>query len=320
MIIARNKTLVIDGDDAQKVLSALNSDTRLLMLSLLSHRAMNMSALTEALGQPHSTVAFNLKQLEDAGLLRVQYIPGTRGKQKMISKNYDEILLKLPGVNIEAELDIVEVSMPIGNYKRFQAKPTCGLASDTKFIGLIDDPRSFYEPEHVYAQIMWFRSGYVEYDFPNNLPYGSVATEIELSMEICSEAPEYELDWPSDITLWVNGIEVGTWTSPGDFGGVKAKLTPSWWSLDQTTHGLLKRWRITQEGSFIDGERLSPVSIRDVNIQDAAHIEVKLGVKPDARHPGGMNLFGKRFGNYEQDIVMRTRYAFQEGERPYKIK
>ena len=65
MIIARNKTLVIDGEDAIKVLAALNSDTRLLMLSLLSHRAMNMSALTEALGLPHSTVAFNLKQLEE---------------------------------------------------------------------------------------------------------------------------------------------------------------------------------------------------------------------------------------------------------------
>lgn len=320
MIIARNKTLVVEGEEALKVLSALNSDTRLLILSLLSHRAMNVSSLTEALDLPHSTVNFNLKQLEDAGLLNIQYMPGTRGRQKMISKNYDEILLKLPGVAIEADQDVVEVSMPIGNYKKFDARPTCGLASESKYIGLIDDPRSFYEPEHVYAQLIWFRTGFVEYDFPNNLPYGSVATEIEISMEICSEAPEYDLDWPSDITLWVNGIEVGTWTSPADFGGVKAKLTPAWWSLDQTTHGLLKRWRITQEGSFIDGERISNLTMTDLKIEEANHVEVRLGVKPDSRHPGGLNLFGRRFGNYEQDIIMRTRYAFREGERPYKIK
>ncbi|GEM44546.1 ArsR/SmtB family transcription factor [Deinococcus cellulosilyticus] len=320
MIIARNKTLVVEGEEALKVLSALNSDTRLLILSLLSHRAMNVSALTEALGLPHSTVNFNLKQLEDAGLLNIQYMPGTRGRQKMISKNYDEILLKLPGVAIEADQDVVEVSMPIGNYKKFEVKPTCGLASESKYIGLIDDPRSFYEPEHVYAQLIWFRTGFVEYDFPNNLPYGSVATEVEISMEICSEAPEYDLDWPSDITLWVNGTEVGTWTSPADFGGVKAKLTPAWWSLDQTTHGLLKRWRITSEGAYIDGEKISAVTTTDLKIEEANHVEVRIGVKPDARHPGGLNLFGRRFGNYEQDVIMRTRYAFREGERPYKIK
>jgi predicted transcriptional regulator len=38
---------------------------------------------------------------------------------------------------------------------------------------MIDDPRSFYEPEHVFAQLIWFKQGFVEYDFPNNLPYGA---------------------------------------------------------------------------------------------------------------------------------------------------
>lgn len=56
--------------------------------------------------------------------------------------------------------------MPVGNYKRISVKPTCGLATDSKCIGMIDDARSFYEPEHVFAQILWFRQGFVEYDFP----------------------------------------------------------------------------------------------------------------------------------------------------------
>jgi predicted transcriptional regulator len=320
MIVARNKTLVVDGDGALNVLQALGSETRLLILSLLSHRVMNVSDLTAALGLPHSTVNFNLKQLEDAGLLQIQYTPGTRGRQKLISKRYDEVLLKLPGVEIESNKDIVEVSMPIGNYKRFDIRPTCGIATETKFIGMIDDARSFYEPEHVFAQILWFKEGFVEYDFPNNVPYGSEATELELSMELCSEAPEYDLDWPSDITLWINDIEIGTWTSPGDFGGEKGRLTPAWWQMDQTQYGVLKRWRVTREGSFIDGEKLLGVTLEDLNLGANNHIPVRLGIKADAQHVGGINLFGRKFGNYPQDLMMRIQYAFREGERPYKLK
>jgi predicted transcriptional regulator len=320
MIVARNKTLIVDGDGALNVLQALGSETRLLILSLLSHRVMNVSDLTAALGLPHSTVNFNLKQLEDAGLLQIQYTPGTRGRQKLISKRYDEVLLKLPGVEIESTKDVVEVSMPIGNYKRFDIKPTCGIATETKFIGMIDDARSFYEPEHVFAQILWFKEGFVEYDFPNNVPYGSEATELELSMEICSEAPEYDLDWPSDITLWINNVEIGTWTSPGDFGGEKGRLTPAWWQMDQTQYGVLKRWRVTRKGSFIDGEKLLPITLDDLKLSANNHIPVRIGIKSDAKNVGGINLFGRKFGNYPQDLMMRIQYAFKEGERPYKLK
>lgn len=118
--------------------------------------------------------------------------------------------LKLPGVGTKSSQDVVEVSMPIANHKRFDVRPTCGLASEGKFIGMSDDPRSFYEPEHVFAQILWFKEGFVEYDFPNNLPCGAEATDLELSVEVCAEAPEYDLDWPSDITVWINGTELGT--------------------------------------------------------------------------------------------------------------
>jgi predicted transcriptional regulator len=34
-------------------------------------------------------------------------------------------------------------------------------------------------------------------------------------------------------------------------------------------------------------------------------IRVRIEVTPDARHPGGVNVFGRGFGNYDQDIVLR---------------
>ncbi|MFX9246770.1 transcriptional regulator, partial [Acinetobacter baumannii] len=88
---------------------------------------------------------------------------------------------------------------------------------------------SFYEPDKVNAQLLWFKQGYVEYRFPNRTPYDCLLTGIEVSMEICSEAPLHNPDWPSDITLWINGVETGTWQSPGDFGGERGLLTPVWW-------------------------------------------------------------------------------------------
>jgi predicted transcriptional regulator len=315
-----NRRLTVEGEAAVPVLRALDSETRMLIFSLLSHEGMNVSELAEAMGMAHSTVSTNLKMLEEAGLLVVQYVPGTRGSQKLVAKRYDEILIKLPGVAVEADQDVVEISMPIGNYHRIDVKPTCGLASDSKFIGMLDDVRSFYEPEHVFAQLLWFGQGYVEYAFPNNVPRGAITTELELSAEICSEAPQYDHNWPSDITLWINGVEVGTWTSPGDFGGKRGNLTPAWWPEDQTQYGVLKRWKVNAEGSFIDGEALSPVKLADLKLENANHIEVRLGVKPDARNVGGMNLFGRRFGNYPQDLLMRLRYTFPEGQKVHKVK
>lgn len=321
MAISGNKILFVDGESALPVLKALASETRMLILGMLSHNILNVTELAAALGLPHSTVNFNLKQLEAAGLLHVEYEPGTRGSQKLCSKRYDEIQVRMPGVAVQSDnTERTEISMPIGNYRHLEAKPTCGLASETKIIGMLDDPRSFFELEHLFAQMLWFRQGYVEYAFPNNLPYGATAVALELSLEICSEAPQYDPDWPSDITIWINNLEIGTWTSPGDLGGSRARLTPDWWQLDQSTHGFLKRWRVTDGGTVIDGEGLSAVTIDALALGANNHIAVRIGVKADARHVGGINLFGRKSGNYPQDIVMRLEYAFAQDTKPVRLR
>ncbi len=320
MPIAGSRTLVAEGERALTIIRAVDSETRLSMLSLLSHSPMNVSELTAAMQLPHSTVNFNLKLLEAAGLLDVQYMPGTRGRQKLISKRYEEILIQLPGAAISAQPNVVEISMPIGNYRHSDVLPTCGLATEAKLIGLVDDARSFFEPEHVFAQIIWFRHGTLGYDFPNNLPHGAEASELEVSFELCSEAPEHDLDWPSDITVWLNNTEIGTWTSPADFGGSRGKLTPLWWPINHSQFGVLKRFKINREGSFIDGKQVSSLPISALNLTGQPQIQMKVGVKSDARYQGGVNLYGRKFGNIEQDIVMRLWYEFREGERPYVIK
>ncbi|MYN28695.1 ArsR/SmtB family transcription factor [Duganella levis] len=308
-----NRALLVEGDAVLPLVKALSSETRQAMLALLTHKVLNLSELAATMNLPHSTVSFNVNQLEAVGLVVVETEPGTRGIQKLCSKRYDEVRIRLPGAAVEAEQNTVTISMPIGSYRSVEASPTCGLVSETKIIGMLDDPRSFFEPEHVNAQLLWFGAGHVEYAFPNNVPYGAVTTDLSLSMELCSEAPNYNPEWPSDITLWINDVEVGTWTSPGDFGGKPGLLTPAWWQIEGTTYGVLKQWSVSERGAMIDGVTLSATTIADLSLAQANHIRVRIGVKDDARNKGGLNLFGRKFGNYPQDIVMRMGFEFPAG-------
>ena len=75
----------------------------------------------------------------------------------------------------------------------------------------------------------------------------------------------YRNDWPSDITLWVNDIEVGTWTSPGDFGGRrKGKIIHNGGLIILINMGLLKYWRIKKDGTYIDNMKLSDKKISEI--------------------------------------------------------
>jgi predicted transcriptional regulator len=101
---------------------------------------------------------------------------------------------------------------------------------------------------------------------------------------------------------------LGAWTSPADFGGERGTLTPAWWGEWNSQYGLLKTWRVDQEGAFIDGQFLSKVVIGDLRLDQQPFIQVRVGVKPDAAHVGGLNLFGREFGNHAQDMTLRLSF------------
>lgn len=186
--------------------------------------------------------------------------------------------------------------------------PTCGLAGVNRVLGILDDPISFYEPDRFNAQLVWFSHGFLEYQFPNHIYGRDTPTSLQLSMEICSEAAPSAEDWPSDIFLEVNGKRIGIWTSPADFGNKRGILTPDWWPDWSSQYGWLKVWRIDRNGAFIDGRKISEVTIRDLKLPDDPSISVRIGIDDDAEHRGGLNIFGKQFGNHAQDIIMQIDY------------
>ena len=45
---------------------------------------------------------------------------------------------------------------------------------------------------------------------PNLLPNATKIEQITLSLEISSEAPGVNSDWPSDISFYLNDVKIGT--------------------------------------------------------------------------------------------------------------
>ncbi len=291
----------------ETVAKALGSSTRLAILRLLGAHTCSVLDIAEALNLPQSTATLHVNILEKAGLIKTDLLPAKRGLQKICARTYDRIRLQLPTATAQEEATTT-ISMPLGAYVDANVTPTCGLVGELGIIGQLDDPATLYDPQHIYAQLIWFRKGYVEYRFPNRLPPKTELENLELSFEVCSEAPLHHSDWPSDITVWINGKEIGTWTSPADFGGEHGALTPDWWDNNNSQFGLLKVWKVTSQGSYVDGVSISQATLGDLKVGDNQFISVRIGVKADAQHVGGINLFGSKFGNYPQDIVLKMRY------------
>lgn len=303
------KFLVVDLDRGLPVLKAMASDSRLAMLKLLHDAGpQNVNEITSVLGLPQSSVSTNIKILEDAGLVRTKSRKGIKGNQKICSAVYDEVLVKLKDETQALDDDEIEVAMPIGLYTGFEVTSPCGLCSPESIIGLLDTPNSLLSPERMKAGLIWFTNGYVEYQFPNNaLINNSEVSEIEFSMELSSEAPGTNLNWPSDIFMSINGVDIGNWTSPGDFGDKRGVYTPPWWKLKGSQYGKLKHWRVGENGSYVDGTRISDVALNELKLFEHHSVRMRIGVHEDARHPGGINIFGRGFGNYDQDIILRIK-------------
>lgn len=295
-------------DDFVEIAKALASELRVDMLKALLNRPMNVNEIADLFHLPQSTAASNIKKLEDAHLIVTELVPGLRGTQKVCYANVHRIVVDAKPT-VQADVEGVTIGMPIGSYVDCDVAPTCGLASATGIIGEFDDPQSFYDPARLQAGLLWFRKGFVEYRFPKRVPSSATIVSLKLTMEICSEAPMHNAQWPSDITMWINDCEIGTWTSPGDFGGDRGHLTPEWWEPYNTQFGMLKEWRVSQTGSYVDGRAISSTCLADLKMDERPFITVRIGVKKDAIHVGGMNLFGRTFGNYDTDVVMRIDYT-----------
>lgn len=291
-----------------KLCKALGSEIRLNILKLLEeHKHMNLNELSEKLQVTNGAMTSHIKLLHEADVIGIQHASGKRGAQKTCFLKESRFLIDM--VDDSTPNSSYETEIPVGSYTNYEIAPTCGIATNEHIIGELDDSRYFDSPERVNAHVLWFAKGFIEYRVPNYLKQSQSVSEIQLSFEISSEAPGICEDWPSDIRFSVNGIDLGFWTSPGDFGKVNGLYTPSWWLSVLNQYGLLKLLSINQNGCFIDGTKISDVTIDDLNLDYKSNITFRFAVDEKSNHVGGLTLFGRNFGNYNQDIKVRVIFS-----------
>ncbi|MCI1981763.1 MAG: helix-turn-helix domain-containing protein [Oscillospiraceae bacterium] len=286
---------------------ALNSKLRIDMLQYIySNKSTSFSELAQKFGISKAAVTQNVKILLDADLVGIKTGSGKRGQKKTCFLKENKYLVAL-GHDFNTG-NMYEAEIPIGQYTSYKIFPTCGIATTNALIGVEDDPRYFDAPSRTEAGILWMRKGYVEYRLPNYLEENQKPIEIQLSLELSSEAPGISENWPSDIYFYLNDTELAHWISPGDFGDVRGIYTPEWWFDNWNQYGLLKLLSINKRGTFIDGLLVSSVTIDMLKLSYQSELRFRIGVPDNAANLGGMTIYGRGFGNYNQGIKFRMIY------------
>ena len=310
--IKKKENITLDLTDIKRAAlmgKALSSEIRLEILKCLVAKAMTISELAAAFYLPMSSMCLHIKTLKDAGLISVAPKPGVHGSQKLCGINISNVTLDiLAHTNRQVRKPPVLVNMPVGHYSNCEIHPPCGIVSVNQYLSQEDSPHGFYSPERTDAALLWFTWGFLEYQFPNNYLQKDKVSQVEFSFEICSEAPGYDNNWPSDITIEINHRHITTFMTKGDYGGRKGIYNPSWWSDSVTQFGEYKKLRIDHKGCFLDNVRVSSETMESLGLADGYYFTFVLKVDKDSEHVGGMNLFGSRFGDYAQDIIMSVEY------------
>lgn len=292
-----------------KVSHALANPCRIRILQSLTEKPKYLSDLSQELDIPASSLSRHIDALAEARLIRVSYRPGPKGHMKCCSQALAGYGVRLAGrPEAEAENKEYSVEMPIGMFTRCSISAPCGMTGREGNIGVFDNPAAFFLPERSAAECLWFHTGFIDYSFPAYPLFHHRCREIAFSFEVCSETFYYNNVWPSDITVCVNGRELVTFTSPGDFGGRRGRYTPEYWPINSTQFGMLKKIAVNGDGVFVDNVLAGKeITFDDLDLYGSDFVELRIGIKNAAAHKGGINLFGKNFGDYPQAIVMTVK-------------
>jgi predicted transcriptional regulator len=60
------------------------------------------------------------------------------------------------------------------------------------------------------------------------------------------------------------------------YGGEPGLLTPSWWDIQRSQYGLLKKWKIDGAGAYIDSRQVSGVTVDRLGVHDAPAFSLRI--------------------------------------------
>lgn len=324
----KSLNLYEDEESIANIASALSVPARRNILKLINMSNYSINEIAEKLNMPVSTASFHVKVLVNAGLLNYSNVTKKIGNEKRLTLNnyLFTIYTGQPDEKAFQKNEKVTIDIPIGSYTNYSIDETpCGITTAENILLVSDYPCIFSSPQRFKAGLIWLKKGFLEYSVPLlNFSGSSVGknkaiyfndlksiTSLCFSFEICSEYAGYNHNYKSDITFSVNGIDLCTYTSLGDFGERRGKLTPEWWADTNTQYGLLQNVDIRFDGTYLNEKRVSDVCVEDLNVTSNDVLIFRISVKDDAKHVGGFNLFGKEFGDYPQDVNLTITYQQQ---------
>ncbi len=313
-------TLYDSEDELSKVCSALSVKTRRDIIKLITKAPSSINEIAWNLNIPVSTASFHVKTLVDANILRYTSSNNKRGNEKLVSLNMVMFNLMLDRNSATVSDNIQVITVPIGSYTAYRAEPTCGINTPDGVLVIEDTPALFSSPQRFEAGLIWLKCGFLEYTVPllnysgsrsdgtNKLYDKRAIRSISFRFELCSETAMYDHNCKSDITFSINGREACTFVSSGDFGEHRGRLNPDWYPSRDSQYGLLYNVDVRYDGTYLNEKRISELAIEDLDLVDNDLLKFRIEVKPDAKHVGGFNLFGKTFGDYAQDIDIVITY------------
>ncbi len=293
-------------DEGIPIYYALASEIRMKIISLLAkNKSMNMNELSTQLSIPSSTLTAHIRQLDLCGLVEVTAAEGVRGTQKICSLKENRLIIEL--TDSPAKRNLKRFELPIGSYSNYAMLAPCGIATTQSIIGELNKPCYFDSPERFSSGVLWLSSGFVEYPIPNYFNKNTVVSEIQISMEIASDLPLSTIsDKPLGVTFSFNQVSVGSWVIPRDAENMQSLYTPAWWNENWIQSSKIKLLTINSKGTFIDGNNLvSNITIDQLDIQAGQRLIFRIA----AEAGGGLTLFGRGFGRYNQDIYVRISYT-----------
>lgn len=246
---------------------------------------------------------------------------GEKIKKKAVAIILTIVLLALivsvtPTALANSATEIYVSDVEVGEYSGHFVSISCGLMKeDGTMIGSWDNPNIFEDPQHVWADFLWFCNGWMTWDYPIDIPANSIIKSVKYTVEVSSEAGGAAYPYPSNVQLSINGMDITEWEIPGD---------PNWWTLNRfgeqenhlagtnSQYGWLCSWTVDETGikfsSMFDGlpydtyEALLP-QIGDLGLTPQGILEVKLTVWEN-----GICIYGDTWGDYDFDPTITIEY------------
>lgn len=313
--------LINNEEEIANISTALSNPIRRRIIREIANKHRSVTELSKLLNIPDSTISFHVSILTKVGILNIVETKRRKGNEKFINLGSFDFNINLGVKDIvedNRKIEKITLSIPVGTFSNVNAKAPCGIANREGTISSSDVPEALYSSNRMTANLIWMACGTIEYKIPllgfeqkdNHLSIYSKHNiqAIRFTLELCSECPNYDEHYRSDITFWIDDIELGTYESPGDYGGRRGRYTSEAINIGSTQFGNLVLVEIRENGTYINNQKIGIKTIKDLNLGNKKLITLRFGNKTESRNKGGFNLFGSKCGDFDQDIEFTIYY------------